>query len=141
MENGKPEIRGVVSNGDKKAHRSGLFCRGYLTNVQLCAHPCGMLQRKRCQMYRYKCTESHSYECIKIAAAIIWVRTTMATGSELIEWSAQWRLDGDSVICRQCSAIQKEINNELPFQHLDNCLYVRGESFPWRQLEQPQDND
>jgi hypothetical protein len=61
----------------------------------------------------------------------------MATSSELIDWNALWRLDGDSVICRKCSATQKEIDNELPFQHLENCLYVSGESFPWRQLEQP----
>ncbi|KFE52127.1 hypothetical protein [Pseudomonas syringae] len=65
----------------------------------------------------------------------------MATSSEVIEWSALWRLAGDTVICRKCSARQKEIDQANPFRHQDNCLHMGDENFPWRELDQPSDDD
>lgn len=62
----------------------------------------------------------------------------MATSSEIIAWSAQWRLDDNTVICRKCGARQMEAEEDLMFPHADQCLPLNPEQFPWKSLNKLQ---
>lgn len=63
-----------------------------------------------------------------------WTEHDMPTSSEVIAWSAQWRLEDNAVTCRKCGAQQMEAEEDLPFPHADQCLPVNPEQFPWKEL-------
>lgn len=59
----------------------------------------------------------------------------MSANDDLINWSAQWRLQQGVASCKTCGASQKESDKASLFVHLAGCGHAGQGSRPWDELD------
>jgi hypothetical protein len=57
------------------------------------------------------------------------------TASKLLDWHRSWQLNGNTVCCRRCGALQLEADGEAELLHSDDCSSREISKTPWTALK------